>query len=405
MSDGERRAEPGPAGQEDADRQNAGKEHVGREPAAKPRGMPSAEAVINALPLPVLTIGADDRIMHCNHAAETFFDYSARLMQRRRLRDIIPFASPIIALVAEVRRRGSSVSEYRVELTQPRTGTERSVDVFATALGDDGEAVVLMLQERTIADKMNRQLTHRGAARSMVALGAMLAHEIKNPLAGIRGAAQLLEQSGPEEDRVLTSLICEETDRIVRIVERMELFGDERPVERGPVNVHGVLDQVKRSAQSGFGRHIRFVETYDPSLPPVLGNRDQLVQVILNLVKNAAEAVGADAVDGEITLSTAFRTGLRLQVPGSRERVSLPIEVAVRDNGPGISADLLPDLFDPFVTTKAQGSGLGLALVAKIVGDHGGIVECDPAPRRTTFRILLPMSSARDGREAVVEPE
>ena len=360
-------------------------------------------AVLNALPLPVLTIGPDERIVHCNHAAESFFDSSARLMQRRQLRDIIPFASPIIALVAEVRRRRSSVSEYRVELVQPRSGHERSVDVFATALGDNGEAVVLMLQERTIADKMNRQLTHRGAARSMIALGAMLAHEIKNPLAGIRGAAQLLEQERDDEDRLLTRLICDESDRIVRIVERMELFGDERPVERGPVNVHGVLDQVKRSAQSGFARHIRFIENYDPSLPPVLGNRDQLIQVILNLVKNAAEAIGTDTVEGEITLSTAFRTGLRLQIPGSRERVSLPIEVAVRDNGPGIPTDLLSDLFDPFVTTKVQGSGLGLALVAKIVGDHGGIVECDPVPRRTAFRILLPMSSARDGRESSAE--
>jgi two-component system nitrogen regulation sensor histidine kinase GlnL len=375
-----------------------------RPEASGGRRDPAGEAVLNALPLPVLTIGADEQILHCNHAAEAFFDYSARLMQRRRLRDIIPFASPIIALVAEVRRRRASVSEYRVELTQPRLGLERSVDVFATPLGDDGDAVVMMLQERTIADKMNRQLTHRGAARSMVALGAMLAHEIKNPLAGIRGAAQLLESTGAEEDRLLTRLICDESDRIVRIVERMELFGDERPSDRGAVNVHGVLDQVKRSAQSGFARHIRFIETYDPSLPPVLGNRDQLIQVILNLVKNAAEAIGPDAVEGEITLSTAFRTGLRLQVPGSRERVSLPIEVAVRDNGPGISAELLPDLFDPFVTTKAQGSGLGLALVAKIVGDHGGIVECDPAPRRTAFRILLPMSSARDGRESAVDP-
>ncbi|MCJ2082232.1 two-component system sensor histidine kinase NtrB [Methylobacterium sp. J-090] len=364
---------------------------------------PTSEAVINALPLPVLTIGVDDRILHVNHAGESFFDHSARLMRRRRLADIIPFASPISALVTEVRRRRASVSEYGVELVHPRSGQERSVDVFATPLGDDGEAVVLMLQERTIADKMNRQLTHRGAARSMVALGAMLAHEIKNPLAGIRGAAQLLEQSANDEDRLLTRLICDESDRIVRIVERMELFGDERPVERTAVNVHGVLDQVKRSAQSGFARHIRFVETYDPSLPPVLGNRDQLIQVILNLVKNASEAIGADTVDGEITLSTAFRTGLRLQIPGSRERVSLPIEVAVRDNGPGVTADLLPDLFDPFVTTKAQGSGLGLALVAKIVGDHGGIVECDPAPRRTTFRLLLPMSSARDGRESSAE--
>jgi two-component system, NtrC family, nitrogen regulation sensor histidine kinase GlnL len=322
-------------------------------------------------------------------------------MQRQRLQDILPYASPIIALVAEVRRRRASVSEYRIELGSPRSGVERSVDVFATHMEEgDEDVVVLMLQERTIADKMNRQLTHRGAARSMVALGAMLAHEIKNPLFGIRGAAQLLEQSADEDDRLLTRLICDETDRIVRIVERMELFGDERPVERGAINVHGVLDQVKRSAQSGFARHIRVVENYDPSLPPVRGNRDQLIQVVLNLVKNAAEAIGPDAVDGEITLATAFRTGLRIQVPGSRERVSLPIEVSVRDNGPGVPDDLLPDLFDPFVTTKAQGSGLGLALVAKIVGDHGGIVECDPAPRRTCFRILLPMFSARDGREA-----
>ncbi len=360
----------------------------------------TSDHVLNALPLPVLTIGANGGVIDANHAAETFFDVSVRVMRRQRLLDLLPYDSPAFALVDEVRRRGSGVSEHRVDLSSPRHGAERRVDLFATPLGDEG-AVVILFQERTIADKMDRQLTHRSAARSLTALGAMLAHEIKNPLSGIRGAAQLLEQSIDENDRMLTRLICDETDRIVSLVERMELFGDERPVDHGPVNVHGVLDHVRRLATSGFARHVRVVESYDPSLPPVLGHRDQLVQVCLNLVKNAVEAIGPDTLDGEIVLSTAYRAGIRLEVPGSGGgRVALPIEVAVRDNGPGVPDDLLPHLFDPFVTTKAQGSGLGLAMVAKIVGAHGGVVECDPAPRRTTFRLLLPMHRARDGREA-----
>lgn len=366
---------------------------------------PASDLVVNALPLPVLTIGPDGSILSANAAAETFLDASLRVMQRQRLADIVPFGSPVIGLVEEVRRRGASVNEYRIDLTNPRSRTERVVDVFATPLGDDPGVVVLTFQERTIADKMDRQLTHRSAARSVSALGSMLAHEIKNPLSGIRGAAQLLEQSADENDRMLTRLICDEADRIVRLVERVELFGDERPIERGPVNVHGVLDQVKHLAQSGFARHIRFVENYDPSLPPALASRDHLVQILLNLVKNAAEAIGPDSTEGEIVLATAFRTGIRVQAPGSRERVSLPIEMTVRDNGPGVPADLLQDLFDPFVTSKAQGTGLGLALVAKIVRDHGGIVECDPAPRRTTFRVLLPMYRARDGRGSELEAD
>jgi two-component system, NtrC family, nitrogen regulation sensor histidine kinase GlnL len=349
----------------------------------------AADAVLNSLPHPVIVIAPDGRIADANVAAETFFESSVLLLRRYSLRDVVPFGSPLLALIEQVRTRGAAVNEYRVDLGTPRIQGERIVDLHVAPMPERTGYVVVMLQERTIADKMDRQLTHRGAARSVIALAAMLAHEIKNPLSGIRGAAQLLEQSAGDDDRILTRLICEEADRIVKLVDRMEVFADERPVERQPVNIHVVLDHVKRLAQSGFARNIKFVEEYDPSLPPVFANRDQLVQVFLNLVKNAAESIG-DAPDGEIHLTTAFRPGVRLSLPGTKTRVSLPLEFCVKDNGPGVPEDLLPHLFDPFVTTKPTGSGLGLALVAKIVGDHGGVIECESQSRRTVFRVLVP---------------
>jgi two-component system nitrogen regulation sensor histidine kinase GlnL len=372
----------------------------------RPQPMPTlpsgtSDAVLDALPHPVVMVSADGSIANANAAAESFFEASVTLLRRHTLRELVPFGSPLLSLVEQVRSRGAAVNEYRVDLGTPRNPGERLVDLHVAPVPERPDHIVVMLQERTIADKMDRQLTHRSAARSVIALAAMLAHEIKNPLSGIRGAAQLLEQSVGDEDRSLTRLICEEADRIVKLVDRMEVFTDQRPIEREPVNVHAVLDHVKRLTHSGFARHIKFVEDYDPSLPPVFVNRDQLIQVFLNLVKNAAEAIGEEAADGEICLSSSFRPGVRLAVPGSKTRVALPLEFCVRDNGPGVPEDLLPHLFDPFVTTKPSGSGLGLALAAKIIGDHGGIIECESQPRRTVFRVLMPIyagdnAAARD---------
>ena len=350
----------------------------------------TAEAVLNALPHPVIMVSSDGSIADANVAAEAFFEVSVPLLRRHLLRELVPFGSPLLTLVDQVRVTGSAVNEYKVDLSTPRNPGDRLVDLHVAPVPEQPDCVVVMLQERSIADKMDRQLTHRGATRSVSALAAMLAHEIKNPLSGIRGAAQLLEQSAADDDRPLTRLICDETDRIVKLVSRLEVFTDERPVEREPVNIHAVLEHVKRLAQSGFARNIKFVEEYDPSLPSVFANRDHLIQVFLNLVKNAAEALG-DTENAEIQLTTAFRPGARLSLPGGAVRVSLPLEFCVKDNGPGVPEELLPHLFDPFVTTKPTGSGLGLALVARIVGDHGGIIECESQPRRTIFRVLFPI--------------
>jgi two-component system nitrogen regulation sensor histidine kinase GlnL len=351
--------------------------------------------ILNALPQPLLAIDASGAIREVNIAAEHFFDSGRSALLRAKLVDILPFGSPVIGLVADAIATQATVNGYKLDISTPRTGLGRVVDAYVSPLPRAEDGVLLLLQERSIADKMDRQLTHRSAARSVTALGAMLAHEIKNPLSGIRGAAQLLEASASDEDRALTRLICEETDRIVKLVDRMESFSEERPGGRESLNIHQVLDHVKRLAQAGFAQHIRFAEVYDPSLPHVLGSRDALIQVFLNLVKNAAEAIGEESIDGEITLTTAYRQGVRLKVGAGAEPISLPLEICVRDNGPGVPADIAASLFEPFVSSKSSGSGLGLALVAKVIGDHGGIIEFESHPRRTTFRVLLPLASPR----------
>ncbi|MDQ8700407.1 ATP-binding protein [Hyphomicrobium sp. LHD-15] len=362
------------------------------------RPIPIRKAVVEhdmllaALPHPILVVSDGNQIIYGNAAAESFLSTSAVMLTRLKLDDIIAFGCPLLTLVEQVRESGATVNEYGVEMASPKFANAKLVDVYAGPMNDSSQLIVIMLQQRTMAQMIERQLTHRAAARSVSGMAAVLAHEIKNPLSGIKGAAQLLEQGLSDEDRALSQLICSETDRIRNLVNRMEVFGDERPLAKEPVNIHDVLNHVRRLSETGFGRSVRIIEDYDPSLPPIPGNRDKLVQAFLNLLKNAVEAIGDnDEGQGRIIMQTSFRPGVRLLVPGADARMSLPLMIQIEDNGSGVPDHLKPHLFDPFVTTKHNGTGLGLALVAKIVGDHGGIIECESEANRTVFRVLLPM--------------
>ncbi len=360
---------------------------IGRKEAPRP---PDSAALLAALPVPVVLLDAQNHFRFANDAAELFLGVSAASLMNMRFSDLVPQDNPIFQLIDQVRRAEVTISEHGLTLESPRL-RKQGISVHGSPLPEEPGGVLLVLQDASAVRALDRQLTFRSAARSVAGMAAVLAHEVKNPLSGIRGAAQLLEGSVAEADRELTVLIRDEADRIRALVDRMEAFGD-KPVERGAVNIHRVLEHVRRLAQTGFAGALRFTEIYDPSLPAVHGNRDQLVQVLLNLVKNAAESIIYGNVQtGEITLTTAFQHGVRLAVPGSDQRLHLPLMVSVRDNGPGIPDDIRPNLFDAFVSSKPSGSGLGLSLVAKIVADHGGLIEVDSRPGRTEFRLFLPM--------------
>ena len=345
--------------------------------------------VLTALPVPVIAIDAGDRPFLVNPAAEIMLNTSAGVLAERGLVGLMVDGGAIDALLRRARDEGGGHSAFDVEIGFAGVRPHR-VDLLIAPLAEVAGALVVTLQSRAVASLVERQAFHRGAARSATGVAAMLAHEIKNPLSGIRGAAQLIAQGADADTSELTALICAEVDRVRDLVDRMEGFTDTRRLPHSPENIHAVLGHVHKLAAQGFARGVALSERYDPSLPLVAAHRDSLVQVFLNLVKNAVEASGAEGI---ITITTAYRQGLRVAMPGNPRRVPLPIEVCVIDTGPGAPHDLADHLFDPFVTSKPGGRGLGLALVAKIVGDHGGIVEYERDAGRTVFRVLLPVAA------------
>ena len=344
------------------------------------------------MPNPLIQLGTNNSIVYLNTAAETFFEGSLGYLKGLPFTELLPDNTPLLEMIKNVRHSGNSITDHDLVLEGIRIGV-RIVNVGVSPLpGEDGQ-IVISFFERSLAQRLHNQQQSRGAARSVSGMAAMLAHEVKNPLSGIKGAAQLLEQTIDEEDQPLAKLICDETDRICELVDKMEGFSDERPLKRGEVNIHEILNHCIRLATAGFGSHARFKEEYDPSLPATFGNKDVLIQLFLNLLKNACEAISAEG--GEVRITTSYRHGMSVKVGGSESRLGLPLMITIQDNGIGIPSELIDNLFDPFVTTKSNGTGLGLAFVAKAIADHGGFVEVETTPSLTSFRVMLPMFDSK----------
>ena len=356
----------------------------------------SAE-LLNVLPFPLLLIDQKNRFVWLNPAAESFFKSSTAFLAGHAVAELIPSDSPFFALLERVRQAGRSVVEREIGLISPklgvRKGTIQMVPVPAHSKINDSAQVLVSIEEQSMAEQLSTQNQFKGAALSMSKMTALLAHEIKNPLAGIKGAAQLLELDLPAEYRELSSMIVDEADRITSLLSRIETLSTDAPLKFADVNIHQVLDHCIRITKASFGRHLQIVRRYDPSLPDVRADRELLVQCFLNLFKNAAEAT---MVGDELVLGTSYSMTRYISSLSDGKRVHLPLQIEIEDTGTGIPEELSEHIFEPFVSTKSGGSGLGLAMVASVIADHGGTITQQRRHQGTCFSINLPFLNLTD---------
>ncbi len=338
----------------------------------------------NALPVPAFVTDAGGAILEANAGAEAFVNTPARRLVGRALEQVLSGDPALARAVARAAAGQGPVFVNNTALGPDAPCGE--VNIQMAQLGDGSGRLLVLVSPCRLAGELGQAGAVRSAARSAIGMAEMLAHEIKNPLAGITGAAQLLEMELSPADRELTGLIVAESRRIVALLEQVEQFGNLRPPVCRAENIHDLIDRARRSAAVGFAAHMTFVEEYDPSLPPTWVDADQMMQVFLNLMKNAAEA---SPQGGTITLRTSYDHALRLR-PRDGAPTRLPLQVEIIDDGPGLPDDIAGQVFEPFVSGRENGTGLGLALVSKIITEHGAWIRVDSRPGRTAFRISLP---------------
>ena len=358
------------------------------------------DQIMNSMTFPVIIIDLENKISIINIAGENFLKSSSKMIVGNTIENYLPFSSPLLDLIRKCKKDGVGFNEYGLDLSNPRIGTKKDVDAQVTSL-PDGSVMIIFIDNGFERNFLTRSSSNK-SGDTLSYFASMLAHEVKNPLAGIRGAAQLIERQYPKINNKLTVLICNEVDRIKRLIENIEIFDTPNSFDLKPLNIHSVLRHTSDVLKNSQDIKIEIKEHFDPSIPDILGNRDQLIQLFLNLMTNSCDAIKEKNKEnksdiGIISLFTSFKHGPIIKKKSSGERINLPIEIRVSDNGPGINESYKNNIFEPFVSSKKSSKGgLGLAMVKKIIDDHDGLISFESSPSGTAFLINLATESLNE---------
>ena len=337
----------------------------------------SSEYILNSLQSPILVINSiNKKIIYCNNSTEIFLETSKKNIINQKINNIFKHDSYFISLIDKSISTNRSVNELNILINTNKN--EYNVSVSISKIDSEENLFSIILNDLSKNFELSKQFDFIKSAQSVSSLVSMLSHEIKNPLSGIRGASQIIEKrfDFDNKDLNLIKLINNETERIKKLLDSLENFSDDRPIKKKNVNLNQILRYSKNSVKVMFSRkNIAFIENYDPSLPEIYGNKDQLIQLFINLIKNSAEAINNS--EGIIKISTKFEHG------------NLPIQIFIEDNGNGIPNELKDNIFDAFVTNKINSKGLGLSICAKIIQSHSGSIEFDNINNKTIFKVMF----------------
>jgi len=351
-------------------------------------GGPAPFEGLDLLSTAILLLDANARIVHVNQAAELLFDTSRRTLVGQPVGRVLGDEADIRQLVADAAGNAFGQRKQILELKRPNRDP-LPVQVTATAQIGEATPVVLEISEIEQQLKVDREERQLGLTEANRQLMRNLAHEIKNPLGGVRGAAQLLEAELTPDQREYTRVIIAEADRLQALVDRL-LVPHRSPRVVAEVNIHEVLERVRMVMLAEFPRGLAIERDYDASAPEFRGDKEQLIQAVLNVVRNAAEALEDRIAAGDARI--ILRTRVARQATIARTRHRLALDLHIIDNGPGIPDDLKDRVFFPLVSGRDTGTGLGLTLAQTFVQQHHGLIEVDSRPGRTDFRILIPLN-------------